>query len=46
MKQTGHLTRIHISCGLLPYRGTEFDLVTNSKVFNAVHEYLNSTDRL
>ena len=41
-----HLTRTHISCDLLLYGAPELDLVTNYKVFDAVHEFISSTDRL
>ena len=41
-----HLTRTHISCDLLLYGVPELDLVTNYKVFDAVHEFISSTDRL
>ena len=41
-----HLTRTHISCDLLLYGAPELDLVTNNKVFDAVHEFISSTDRL
>ena len=41
-----HLNRTHISCDLLLYGTTELDLVTNYKVFDAVHEFSSSTERL
>ena len=41
-----HLTRTHISCDLLLYGAPELDLVTNYKVFDAVHEFISSIDRL
>ena len=40
------LTRTHISCDLLLYGAPDLDLVTNYKVFDAVHEFISSTDRL
>ena len=41
-----HLTRTHISCDLLLYGAPELNLVTKCKVFDAVHEFISSTDRL
>ena len=41
-----HLSRTHISCDLLLYGAPELDLVTNYKVFDVVHEFISSTDRL
>ena len=40
------ISRTHISCDLLLYGAPELDLVTNYKVFDAVHEFISSTDRL
>ena len=41
-----HVTRTHISCDLLLYGAPELDLMTNYTVFDAVHEFISSTDRL
>ena len=40
------ITKTHISGDLLPYGATELDLVTKYKVFDAVHEFISSADRL
>ena len=40
------LTRTHISCDLQLYAAPDLDLVTSYKVFDAVHGFISSTDRL
>ena len=38
--------RTHISCDLILYGAPELDRVTNYKDFDAVHEFISSTDWL
>ena len=46
LNKTRHLIRTHISCDLLLYGAPDLDLSINYKVYDAVHEFISSTDRL
>ena len=46
LNEIKELTMTDISCELLPYRSTDLGIELSKKVFDAVHRFIDETDRL
>ena len=46
LNETGELTMTDISCELLLYGSTDLGIEISKQVFDAVHRFIDETDRL